>query len=124
MLKPSAEAQRSVPLTTGPARSAVSVECKAMRDAIPALCGRAPEDRLLILGQHCLQFGRYQGQTFQWLLENALGYAGWVVADMSLKAEKLSDAPLSRNKFKLKVSSLFFCIQCMQTVVHYVQDSR
>ena len=99
--KPSKEAEQSEPVSTGPARSACAVERAAML-AI-RMAGRSTEDNLLVLGQYCLQFGKYQGRTFQWLLENALGYAGWVVCDLTHNAERMSDAPLSRNKFKLLV---------------------
>lgn len=36
--------------------------------------GGDPADREWLLSQVSVQFGQYQGQTFQWLLENALGY--------------------------------------------------
>lgn len=104
--RPSPAAQRSRPLKTGPASSALAVEREALRAVrqkhLPT------EDKVLVLGHHCLQFGKYQGHSFKWLLENALGYAAWVVADMA--SEKPTDAPLSRNKFKLKVRShICFC---------------
>lgn len=38
---------------------------------------------LHVLGQHELQFGIFRGQTFKWVAENALGYAGYLVAAMS-----------------------------------------
>ena len=99
--RPSPAAQKSRPLKTGPASSALVVEREALRAVRQK---RLPtEDKVLVLGHHCLQFGKYQGHSFKWLLENALGYAAWVVADMA--SEKPTDAPLSQNKFKLKVRS-------------------
>ncbi|XP_074468993.1 uncharacterized protein LOC141754071 [Sebastes fasciatus] len=45
--------------------------------------GGDPENMQHVLGQHQMQFGIFRGQTFQWVAENALGYAGYVVASMS-----------------------------------------
>ena len=55
--------------------------------------GGNEEDEVVVLG---LQFGRFYGQKFVWLLENGLGYAGWFVDNMRL--ETVSKAPLSQNK--------------------------
>ncbi|XP_028300700.1 uncharacterized protein LOC114462201 [Gouania willdenowi] len=38
------------------------------------------EDSNLLLSQHDLQFGKYRGQTFYWLLCNDMGYAVMIVA--------------------------------------------
>ena len=68
--RPSPAAQKSRPLKTGPASSALAVEREALRAVrqkhLPT------EDKVLVLGHHCLQFGKYQGHSFKWLLENAL----------------------------------------------------
>ncbi|XP_037604663.1 uncharacterized protein LOC119475744 isoform X2 [Sebastes umbrosus] len=45
--------------------------------------GGDPENMQHVLGQHQMQFGIFRGQTFHWVAENALGYAGYVVASMS-----------------------------------------
>ena len=55
----------------------------------------------LVLGQHKVQFGKYRGQTFKWMVENCLGYASYIVEGVS--RETLVDTPLSHNKFKFKV---------------------
>jgi len=39
-------------------------------------------DRQHVLGQHTLQFGKFRDCTFKWVLENALGYAGYIVCGM------------------------------------------
>lgn len=31
-------------------------------------------DRLEVMGEYVLQFGRYKGKSFRWLLENDVGY--------------------------------------------------
>ena len=62
--------------------------------------GGKEEDEVVVLGQYKLQFGRFYGQKFVWLLENGLGYAGWLVDNMRL--ETVSKAPLSQNKQAFK----------------------
>ncbi|XP_070539244.1 uncharacterized protein [Ptychodera flava] len=58
------------------------------------------QDELVVLGQHRLQFGMFTGQTFRWMLENGLGYSGWLVD--GLRNERPTSTPLSDNKFKFK----------------------
>ena len=48
--------------------------------------GGDPNNEEHVLGQHKLQFGAFRDQTFEWLAENALGYAGYVVASMSVES--------------------------------------
>ena len=57
-------------------------------------------DPVCILSQHILQFGKYRGQTFKWVLENDLGWVTGVIALVDLD-DKDREAPLSRNKFRL-----------------------
>ena len=45
--------------------------------------GGNPSDRTDLLGQFEVQFGRFKGKTFRWLLENGLGYSAWFVNSMS-----------------------------------------
>ena len=47
-----------------------------------------------------LQFGKYRGQTFKWVLENDLGWVTRVMALVDLDDTE-TEAPLSRNKFRL-----------------------
>ena len=49
-----------------------------------------------LLCQFELQFGRFRGKTFKWLLENCLGYAAWIVNSKS--SETASRSPLSVNE--------------------------
>ena len=58
-----------------------------------------------VLGRYELQFGKYQGCTFKWVLENALGWAGFIGA--STKKEKPSTSNISVNKFAFLVSVTF-----------------
>ena len=43
-----------------------------------------------------MQFGGFSGQTFKWVLENALGYTGWLVD--SMRNETATSSALSQNK--------------------------
>ena len=63
--------------------------------------GMNVHDKKLVLGQHRIQFGKYKGQSFRWLVENALGYSAYIVE--ALARETMVDTPLSHNKFKFKV---------------------
>jgi hypothetical protein len=49
-------------------------------------------DQLSVLGQYEVQFGLFKGKSFQWLVENGLGYAVWLVDN--LRAETTTTAPL------------------------------
>ncbi|KAL0159617.1 hypothetical protein M9458_043342, partial [Cirrhinus mrigala] len=58
--------------------------------------GGDPSDQFLVLAHCKLQFGKYQGQRFRWLLENSLGYAVYLV--LSISKETAQTTPLSENK--------------------------
>lgn len=62
--------------------------------------GGSVSDELNVLGQYTLQFGIFKGQSFKWLLENGIGYAGWLVDNM--RNEPVTTAPLSINKNEFK----------------------
>lgn len=51
-------------------------------------------------GDYLVQFGGYQGQSFRWMLENVLSYAGWFVDNMH--KEKAGKSNLIQNKFYFK----------------------
>ena len=53
-------------------------------------------DSTEVLSEYQMQFGAFRGQTFKWVLENALGYAGYLVDDM--RNETMTSTPLSQNK--------------------------
>ena len=80
------------------ARNPEKVKADALQGVI--LKGGSTSNRLHVLGQHKLQLGQYQGQTFQWVLENCLGYAGWLCD--SMRSERMTSVPLSVNKFLFK----------------------
>lgn len=47
-----------------------------------------------------LQFGKYRGQSFRWMLENALGFVGWFVDNV--RNERATNSAISQNKVALK----------------------
>ena len=53
-----------------------------------------------VQGEYLLQFARYRGQSFRWMLENALGYAGWFVDN--IRNEKVTQSAISQNKAAFK----------------------
>ena len=64
--------------------------------------GGDPGNPMLVLGCHSIQLGKYQGQTFRWLLENDAGYACHLVASHQREREtSASDSPLMANKDSL-----------------------
>ena len=62
--------------------------------------GGCVSNEMQVLAAHRLQFGAFRGQTFSWMLENALSYVGWLIGNM--QHEKKTTAPLSVNKFLFK----------------------
>ena len=70
------------------------VEAKAKSEVTQL--GGNPSNETDLLGQFKLQFGRFKGKTFKWLLENGLGYVAWIVN--SMLSETATSSPLSVNK--------------------------
>uniref|UniRef100_H2Y362 Uncharacterized protein n=2 Tax=Ciona intestinalis TaxID=7719 RepID=H2Y362_CIOIN len=54
------------------------------------------DDEVEVLGEYLMQFGKFRNQSFKWILENAFGFAVWLLCDM--RAEVFTEAPLSKNK--------------------------
>ncbi|XP_049337523.1 uncharacterized protein LOC125802983 [Astyanax mexicanus] len=44
--------------------------------------GGDASDRNEVLGQYILQFGKYKGKSFQWLLENDVGYTMYLIKNL------------------------------------------
>jgi len=80
--------------TDKPAKSPEMVEREARR----ACRGQLTEE--LILANSQLQFGKYRGKTFRWLLENDVGYAVGLVSSIEREADSGSRHPLNVNKRK------------------------
>lgn len=66
--------------------------------SLPGVRDRAMEEQ--VLSQHLVQFGKFAGHTFQWLLTNVLGYAAWIVSELDKEQESSSN--ISVSKFRLK----------------------
>lgn len=71
-----------------------------------------------------IQFGKYRDQTFQWLMENAIGYASYIVATMQREGGGTPNTPLGHNKEQLKVSdkSNKKCIQRNQKGYFHIEE--
>ncbi|XP_066301156.1 uncharacterized protein [Branchiostoma lanceolatum] len=64
--------------------------------AVKAVQKRGGDVKQEVLSEYMVQFGVYRGQSFHWMLENCLGYVGWMVDNMRNK--KITSDPLSTNK--------------------------
>ena len=68
-----------------------------LAEAKSSITNRGVHPTTLLVLAHCkLQFGKYSGQKFKWLLENDLGYAVYLLS--SIESEKAYATPLSQNK--------------------------
>ncbi len=50
--------------------------------------GGDPSNERLVLSRFRVQFGKYKGQTFKWLLENDVGYAAHMVSTHQKEREQ------------------------------------
>ena len=57
-------------------------------------------------GEYVIQFGNFRGQTFIWLLENALGYVAWIIN--SMRGETTTTAAISQNKSAFREYAMSF----------------
>lgn len=81
LMAPSAEAKRLE--NVEPGRAKPNEEVLAEASSFVSTNGGDPSDQFLVLAHCKLQFGKYQGQRFRWLLENSLGYAVYLVLSIS-----------------------------------------
>ena len=65
------------------------------------------ENEIDVLGEYLLQVGKYRGQSFRWMLENALFY----VVD-NICNEKVTNSVISQNKGAFKKYVEFFKEGC------------
>ncbi|XP_062340201.1 uncharacterized protein LOC134038681 [Osmerus eperlanus] len=85
------------PQTPARAKAAQEVEAEARAHVVSQ--GGDPSTDLLVLSQHRLQFGKYWGQTFKWLLENNVGYTLPLVYSHQKERERSSSqSALMANK--------------------------
>lgn len=67
-----------------------------------------------VLGDYILQFGKYKGKTFRWLLENDIGYTMYLIKDsekeealgMSVTAENSKDSLQSFVNYSLSFAEI------------------
>ncbi|XP_063969339.1 uncharacterized protein LOC129281443 [Lytechinus pictus] len=82
-------------------RPAGDVEKEAKREV--QRLGGDPSHRLSVLAFSRVQFGKFPGQTFKWLVENALGWCADLVCSLERTGEKfVPESDQSVNKFALK----------------------
>lgn len=62
-------------------RSAPTKEEQVRQNALTVVCVRGGDtsDKKEVLGEYVLQFGKYKGKTFHWLLENDMGYTMYLI---------------------------------------------
>ena len=101
-LQPSEEAERvAAALTEADKRAHVksAVEVRKAAKARILQAGGDATSELLIASESQLQFGKYRGQTFRWLLSNAVGYACIILASHQKEREgDSSQTPLMVHK--------------------------
>jgi len=80
----------------------------------------------LILARSELQFGQCRGQTFQWLLKNAVGYAVGLIDSVQKEQQSIIDTPLGVNKRKFCHYALSFDDVTMTSSVrrHQAAEAR
>ncbi|XP_028428344.1 uncharacterized protein LOC114551507 [Perca flavescens] len=102
LLKASAEAEATrtrPPGSQAPYRAKKSEEVDAEAWAHVNSEGGDTTNATLILSRWKVQFGKYQGKTFHWLLENDVGYSVNLVASHQKERERTgSQSPLMANK--------------------------
>lgn len=66
--------------------------------------GGDASDRTEVLGDYILQFGKYQGKSFRWLLENDVGYTMYLIRN--LQKEQASGVCMAEGHKKDSLLSL------------------
>lgn len=94
LMAASVEGRRQENLGSGRAQAKEEVLAEAQH--FVSTNGGDPSDQFLVLAHCKLQFGKYQGQRFIWLLENCLGYAVYLCCSFSRETAQAN--PLSENK--------------------------
>ena len=98
---PAAQRWRACRKTLVMALPQEEVHADAQRRAREA--GYGEPDPVTLRGFYELQLGMFQGKTFHWLAENALGYAAYLVCSTTKEGGGSAATPLGLNKQHLKV---------------------
>ena len=72
--------------------------------------GGDASDNTEVLGDYILQFGKYKGKSFRWLLENDVGYAIYLIKHT--QKEEAAGVHMTEGHNKASMSS--FCGLCPQ----------
>uniref|UniRef100_A0A3Q3LLN5 Pyrin domain-containing protein n=1 Tax=Mastacembelus armatus TaxID=205130 RepID=A0A3Q3LLN5_9TELE len=84
----------------GTAKKPEEVEAEAKKQVLSE-CGDPCNERL-VLSRSKIQFGKYKGQTFQWLLENDVDYTAYIIITHQKEREHtMCQTPLMANKVLL-----------------------
>lgn len=81
---PSVEARRIKDDPTRQDKSAPMREDLVRQNALAVVRQRGGDasDRTEVLGDYILQFGKYKGKAFRWLLENDVGYTSYLIKNL------------------------------------------
>ena len=71
-------------------------------------------DRAEVLGEYKLQFGKYQGKTFRWILENDVGYTVYLLQDT--QKEKDAGVFVAKGHHKESLVSFLEYAQSFQEI--------
>lgn len=88
--------------------------------------GGDPEEPKEVLAESWLQFGKYRGQTFKWLLGNDVGYATGIIVSHMKESESGSgpQTPLSQNKDALVTYAKLFAPMAEVITRRRIRDGK
>lgn len=98
--EPSKEARRIKDDPTLQDKSAPIRQDLVQQNALSVVVQRGGDasDRTEVLGDYVLQFGKYKGKSFRWLLENDVGYTMYLIKN--LQKEEASGIPVAEGHGK------------------------
>ena len=70
--------------------------------------GGSTNDSTEVFSEYEIQFGAFHRQTFKWVIENALGYTGWLVDSMRNETVTALALMISQNKAAFKAYAQLF----------------
>ena len=107
---PSEEARRIKDNPSLQDRSAALKEEVVRANACKVVLERGGDvsDQLEVMGEYTLQFGKYKGKSFRWLLENDVGYSLYLINKVEQEEEAGQFNPMGHSKDSL-LSFLQYC---------------
>lgn len=91
--------RRRLPPNTSPAQSQDTVKANALTTVMQR--GGDRSDRQEVMGEYVLQFGKYRGKTFCWLLENDVGYVMYLFSKVEQEESEGTFNPQGHSKDSL-----------------------